>query len=165
LIFAATAFLFEIAGTRVRPYLLAAAVMGCSYLDTSGDGTVTPSFNVVQGSLRLQASSAELHDAARNFLRQPFPRKALIDSQFNAAYLEFEVLAASDGQAVQSPNGVDDAPPRFNKFVLANSRRAAATAAAQLRRDDVAVCSIRFHFCDLAAPVASPRNAQRKIHL
>ncbi|HEY1534413.1 MAG TPA: glycosyltransferase family 39 protein [Polyangiaceae bacterium] len=159
LIFAATAFLFEIAGTRARPFLLAAAVMGCSYLDTSGDGTVTPSFNVVQGSSRLQASSAELHDAARNFLRQPFPRKALIDSQFNAAYLEFEVLAAADDPAVvQSPNSVDDAPTRFNKFVLANSRRAAETVAAQLRRDDVAVCSIKFHFCDLAAPVARPRQ-------
>jgi hypothetical protein len=153
LIFAATAFLFEIAGARGRPYLLAAALMGCSYLDTSGDGTVTPSFNAVRGSLRLRASSAEIHTIARDFLRQPRPRKAFIELDFNAAYLEFEVLAAADDpMGPKSPNGVDDGPARSNDVVHAHTRRAAESVAAKLRRDDVAVCSIAFHFCDLAEP-------------
>jgi len=149
LAFAATAFLFDIAGEKSRPYLLVAAVMACSYLDTSGDGTVVPSFNIVRGSRRLQRSSDDLHSVVRDFMHQPAPKKAVVDSDFFNPYSTFEAWAAATKPTLSETSGYDDGPDRSTRILRTNSPTAARRFAAQMRAEGRVVCSLAYHFCDV----------------
>ncbi|HEY2408473.1 MAG TPA: hypothetical protein VGI10_20850 [Polyangiaceae bacterium] len=92
LVLAACNLFFVATGSAARARLLVALVLLFSCLDTTGRGSVVPPANLQLLTQQLHTSSHQLHQSARDFLRQPGPRKALIEG-YLSAYDEFEAFA------------------------------------------------------------------------
>jgi hypothetical protein len=92
LVLAACQLFFVSTGSIGRTSRLIALLLLFSCLDTTGHGSVVPPANLQVVTRELHASSQKLHESAREFLRQPGDRKALIEG-YLSAYDEFEAFA------------------------------------------------------------------------
>lgn len=149
LVFLAAWMLFQLVDFRARrAWILIVALLALGQMDLTGGGSVTPRVDVLLATEQVENSTGSLHERAREFMRSPNPKKAIIESEYLLSYSEFEAWSAAKTPSLRekrnSQKTIGDGPEHETRVLLVGSPKVARERARSLRDQGFDVFSLQF---------------------